>query len=81
VSHTFGGPWYFYVNGTLVYTSSNDSTIKVADRIGVGAGLTSSTSADEFWKGKIAVAQVYNRGLSASEVLQNYNALKGRFGL
>jgi len=25
--------------------------------------------------------QIYNRALSASEVLQNYNALKGRFGL
>jgi hypothetical protein len=25
--------------------------------------------------------QAYNRALSASEVLHNYNALKGRFGL
>ena len=31
--------------------------------------------------GDIAQVNVYNRALSASEVLQNYNATKGRFGL
>jgi hypothetical protein len=29
----------------------------------------------------MAIIRVYNRNLSASEVLQNYNALKGRFSL
>ena len=29
--------------------------------------------------GKIALTQIYNRVLSANEVLQNYNATKGRF--
>ena len=29
----------------------------------------------------IAVAQIYNRALNGSEVLQNYNATKSRFGL
>ena len=33
------------------------------------------------FKGEIANTQVYNRALSANEVLHNYNALKGRFGL
>ena len=31
--------------------------------------------------GKISNIQIYNRALSASEVLHNYNALKSRFGL
>ena len=31
--------------------------------------------------GSVAISRVYNRALSASEVLQNYNATKGRFGL
>jgi len=31
--------------------------------------------------GRIAIGQIYNRALSATEVLQNYNATKGRFGL
>jgi hypothetical protein len=34
-----------------------------------------------YLNGNIALSQVYNRALSASEVLQNYNALKSRFGL
>jgi hypothetical protein len=31
--------------------------------------------------GKVAIANVYNRALTSQEVLQNYNATKGRFGL
>ena len=34
-----------------------------------------------YFKGKIGPCQVYNRALSASEVLFNYNGLKSRFGL
>jgi len=33
------------------------------------------------FKGNIAQVSIYNRALTAAEVLQNYNALKGRFGL
>ena len=32
-------------------------------------------------KGSVAIAKMYSRILSVSEILQNYNALKGRFGL
>ena len=34
-----------------------------------------------YFNGKLSQPQIYNRVLTASEVLQNYNALKGRFGL
>jgi hypothetical protein len=33
------------------------------------------------FNGKIAICKLYNRALSASEILQNYNTVKGRFGL
>jgi|11BtaG_2_1085332.scaffolds.fasta_scaffold07711_3 hypothetical protein len=33
------------------------------------------------YSGKIAAARMYNRQLASAEVLQNYNATKGRFGL
>ena len=33
------------------------------------------------FNGKIANASIYNRELTASEVLQNYNTIKSRFGL
>jgi len=34
-----------------------------------------------YYTGNIANVQIYNRALSATEVLQNYNALKGRYNL
>jgi hypothetical protein len=34
-----------------------------------------------FFFGQISHCQIYNRALSAAEILQNYNATKGRFGL
>ena len=33
------------------------------------------------WLGNMAIARVYNRALTQAEILQNYNAQKGRFGL
>lgn len=33
------------------------------------------------WGGSMAQTQIYNRALSAAEILQNYNATKSRFGL
>ena len=34
-----------------------------------------------FFNGNIAISQLYNRALSTNEITQNFNALKGRFGL
>lgn len=39
------------------------------------------TNPGHVFEGSISNFQVYNRGISSEEVLQNYNALKGRFGL
>jgi hypothetical protein len=79
MTHIDGGPLLFYVNGSLVYTSPNNSTNHTTSRFGIGAGVSGPTSADEFWSGNIAQVSIYNRALSASEVLQNYNALKSRY--
>jgi len=35
----------------------------------------------DIYAGRIGLTQIYNRALSASEILQNYNAQKSRFGL
>jgi hypothetical protein len=34
-----------------------------------------------YWDGNIPIVRIYNRVLTAAEVLQNYNATKTRFGL
>jgi hypothetical protein len=39
-----------------------------------------NTGARNF-EGSIPIARVYNRALSASEITQNFNANKARFGL
>ena len=44
-------------------------------------GLRNPTTDQRFFDGRIGIVQIYNRALSAQEVLQNYNATKGRFGL
>lgn len=36
---------------------------------------------NQFFTGNISVAKIYNKVLTPSETLQNYNALKNRFGL
>jgi len=35
----------------------------------------------DFFNGQISNIQIYNRGLSSTEVQQNFNALRGRFGI
>jgi hypothetical protein len=39
------------------------------------------SSLGRYFTGRVAVAMIYNRELSASEISQNYNATKSRFGL
>ena len=41
----------------------------------------STVNSGDLFNGNLAIARVYNRALTAAEVLQNYNAQKGRFGL
>jgi hypothetical protein len=50
------------------------STANINYRIG-------SDSAGRYFNGNISNFQFYDRALSSSEVLQNYNVLKSRFGL
>lgn len=68
-----------YANGVLntgtvtsVTTYGSDSSFNIY----LGRRGTSP-----YLNGNIAIAQIYNRGLTATEVLQNYNATKSRFGL
>jgi len=34
-----------------------------------------------YWQGNVSQTSIYNRALSATEVQQNFNALRGRYGL
>jgi hypothetical protein len=70
-----------YINGNLIGTKTLVSTLNTV----LGSkGLSIATWADGqwcSWKGKISNCMIYNRALTATEVLQNYNSTKARFGL
>ena len=80
-THTHTGPISFYVDGELVHTSSSSySTSHNFDQWSLGAGsVDSSGDGDEYWDGFISSISIYNRSLTAAEVKQNYDALKGRY--
>ena len=69
--------WVLYLNGEQVDTDANTTTFSSGNTVRIGAYYDASNLFD----GDIPVAIIYDRVLSASEVLQNYNATKSRFGL
>ena len=79
----------YYVNGSVSNTLVSGWNIFGGYRTNTGFPSTfpyfigsGGYSADNRnFQGKIAVALLYNRQLSAAEQSQNYNALKSRFGL
>jgi hypothetical protein len=69
-----------YLNGSLIsqrtdagqQPTTTDSTFRLGNW---------STAGTEFFKGNISQASIYNRVLSAEEIMQNYNATKSRYNL
>jgi len=67
-----------YINGSEIGSTSIDLRVDYTTaEFQVGDAESRIGNLD----GNIALARVYSKELSAQEVLQNYNALKGRFGL
>jgi len=74
----------FYVNSVLANTSSQTpGAVESSPGLSIGSYLNSSTPPTPgtyFFNGNISSVKIYNRALSAIEILQNYNATKSRFG-
>jgi hypothetical protein len=75
-----------YHNGVLQNTVDSGATNNisyVANNILIGAeaGAGSTRDSGFEWTGNIAQTLIYDRSLSESEVLQNYNVTKAKFGL
>ena len=75
---TAGTSLAVYVNGVLQKSTANTTTNLRNSSTGFVLG-TAGVSA--YYGATIATAQAYNRVLSAAEILQNFNALRGRFGI
>ena len=79
---TFSGTQVkLYVDSELVSNSTIFSSTTMKDDSGDWAiGANQPNGVNDF-EGKISNVSIYDKALTAQEVTQNYNALKGRFGL
>jgi hypothetical protein len=80
VSIRNGSTHTLYGDGITSTTSNTVSTgnLSSATKLKIASQPTGS---NQFFNGRIAQVQLYNRALTQQEVLQNYNATKSRFGL
>ena len=83
VCSTFNRPTLkTYKNGVLVDTDTQNTNVTYQNNTsGNRIGEWGYGSYQRNFNGQIYSIQVYNRELSQTEVLHNYNSLKGRFGL
>jgi len=76
VTFSTASGWKLYLNGVQEATSVDTTTFT-----GIGDLSVGSFWGSNFFTGRISIAHIYNRVLSASEILQNFNAQKSRYGL
>jgi hypothetical protein len=65
----------YVTEATYVSSAGNDSVF------GIGRAGTTFGGWNEAYLGNIAQVSIYNRALSIAEIQQNFNALRGRFGI
>ena len=68
-----------YVNNTVVQTTNRPPG--GAANPGIGYGLMTRWDPGGFWGGRLAIVNVYDSALTGTEVTQNFNHYRSRFGL
>ena len=68
----------FYINGQFDVTITYNFNSSLSD---ANVDIGGSPRNNYPFNGTISNVQIYNRALSPTEILQNYNATKGRFRL
>jgi len=76
-----GNVFEIYLNGLLTSGTSSGSGGSLSWGTGASAQIARYAGYPDLFNGSVASLKFYNKKLSSSEVLQNYNALKNRFGL
>ena len=66
-----------FVNGTKATPGATDTT--TLENTNTIIGSRGSNQAGTWFNGRMSNVRIYNRALSATEVSQNYNALKSRY--
>ena len=82
LSTASGASSKLYLNGVEI-DSFSGATVDIASMptSSLLIGRPYSTSLGRRYNGQVAAVKVYNRTLSASEIQQNFNALRGRFSI
>lgn len=71
---------YLYTNGVVEFPTNVTKGTYIAMSSTI-ANLNIGRYSTNYFSGRISNTKIYNRALSAQEVLQNYNATKSKFGL
>lgn len=75
-----GSTHKYYVNASEL-ASWSGTTGAILGNPGAVSHMTGRSDAGRIWNGRIANINIYLKTLTATEVLQNYNITKTRFGL
>ncbi len=74
-----GSKWFLYIDSDFVDSTNDSTALRITSEPLIVGASSLSGSVSRFFDGSIASASIYNRALSADEILQNYNATKGRY--
>jgi hypothetical protein len=69
-----------YLNNTVI-NASIPKGAGVGANIPINIGRRADANSSSYTNGNIANVHIYNRALSAAEIQQNFNALRGRYGI
>jgi hypothetical protein len=76
-TQTTGGVLTYYVNGQQIGTPGTGITFSQF----INSGIEAVARSDNYWRGDIGSVAIYGQALNASQIEQNFNALRGRYGL
>lgn len=71
---------FYYFNNESGTLNIGSASLQTYSNMYIGSN-PSATPSNHMFSGNISIVKIYNRALSPQEIQQNYNALKGRFGL
>lgn len=75
------GEMKLYVNGEINAQTIKQQTTTISGLSNLVIGARSSSNFVEQFIGNIACVYVYNKTLTPEEIQQNFNAIRGRFGI
>ena len=88
---TTSGNHYYSTNTNISYITAYLNGVQIGSQVAANTvnGINDApfllgkdnNSATSYFTGNIAMLQLYNKNLTVTEILQNYNATKGRFTL